>query len=106
MPPCVQYDDLWPDGPRFLRSGAGFALGTDSVLLADFAAHRRVRRFADLGCGAGVLTVLLLHTLPQATAVGVDEQPSSPSSPSISSRRLRRSRAPSALQSRGFPSCG
>ena len=60
MPPCVQYDDLWPDGPRFLRSGAGFALGTDSVLLADFAAHRRVRRFADLGCGAGVLTVLLL----------------------------------------------
>ena len=75
MPPCVQYDDLWPDGPRFLRSGAGFALGTDSVLLADFAAHRRVRRFADLGCGAGVLTVLLLHTLPQATAVGVELQP-------------------------------
>ena len=74
-PPCVQYDDLWPDGPRFLRSGAGFALGTDSVLLADFAAHRRVRRFADLGCGAGVLTVLLLHTLPQATAVGVELQP-------------------------------
>ena len=60
MPPCVQYDDLWPGGPRFARSGAGFALGTDSVLLADFAADRRVRRFADLGCGAGVLTVLLL----------------------------------------------
>ena len=56
MPPCVQYDDLWPGGPRFARSGAGFALGTDSVLLADFAADRRVRRFADLGCGAGVLT--------------------------------------------------
>ena len=60
MPPCAQYDDLWPGGPRFARSGAGFALGTDSVLLADFAADRRVRRFADLGCGAGVLTVLLL----------------------------------------------
>lgn len=44
MPPCVQYDDLWPGGPRFARSGAGFALGTDSVLLADFAADRRVRR--------------------------------------------------------------
>ena len=69
MPPCVQYDDLWPGGPRFARSGAGFALGTDSVLLADFAADRRVRRFADLGCGAGVLTVLLLHALPQAQAL-------------------------------------
>ena len=66
MPPCVQYDDLWPGGPRFARSGAGFALGTDSVLLADFAADRRVRRFADLGCGAGVLTVLLLRALEQA----------------------------------------
>ena len=31
MPPCVQYDDLWPGGPRFARSGAGFALGTDSL---------------------------------------------------------------------------
>ncbi len=75
MPPCVQYDDLWPGGPRFARSGAGFALGTDSVLLADFAADRRVRRFADLGCGAGVRTVLLLHALPQAAAVGVELQP-------------------------------
>ena len=75
MPPCAQYDDLWPGGPRFARSGAGFALGTDSVLLADFAADRRVRRFADLGCGAGVLTVLLLHALPQAAAVGVELQP-------------------------------
>ena len=75
MPPCVQYDDLWPGGPRFARSGAGFALGTDSVLLADFAADRRVRRFADLGCGAGVLTVLLLHALPQTAAVGVELQP-------------------------------
>ena len=61
MPPCVQYDDLWPGGPRFARSGAGFALGTDSVLLADFAADRRVRRFADLGCGAGVLTVFAFY---------------------------------------------
>ena len=45
MPPCVQYDDLWPGGPRFAR------------------------------CGAGVLTVLLLHALPQAAAVGVELQP-------------------------------
>ena len=70
-----EYDDLWPAGPRFVRSGAGFALGTDSVLLADFAAQRRARRIADLGCGAGVLTVLLLRALEQATAVGIELQP-------------------------------
>ena len=70
-----EFDDLWPGGPRFVRSGAGFALGTDSVLLADFAAQRRARRIADLGCGAGVLTVLLLHALEQAAAVGIELQP-------------------------------
>ena len=37
-----EYDDLWPGGPRFVRSGAGFALGTDSVLLADFAAQGKL----------------------------------------------------------------
>ena len=56
-----EFDDLWPGGPRFVRSGAGFALGTDSVLLADFAAQRRARRIADLGCGAGVLTVFAFY---------------------------------------------
>ena len=70
-----EYDDLWPGGPRFVRSGAGFALGTDSVLLADFAAQHRARRIADLGCGAGVLTVLLLRALEQATAIGIELQP-------------------------------
>ena len=49
MPPCVQYDDLWPDGPRFARSGAGFALGTDSVLLADFCSIRPGERAIELG---------------------------------------------------------
>ena len=74
-PPAYNMTICGRMGRGLLRSGAGFALGTDSVLLADFAAHRRVRRFADLGCGAGVLTVLLLHALPQAAAVGVELQP-------------------------------
>ena len=48
------------DGYRIFQQKDGLGLTQDSVLLADFAADRRVRRFADLGCGAGVLTVLLL----------------------------------------------
>ena len=48
-----EYDDLWPDGPRFVRSGAGFALGTDSVLLADFCSLRPGERAIELGCGQG-----------------------------------------------------
>ena len=69
----LEYDELWP-GARFLRSGDGFSLGTDSVLLAAFAGGTRVRRLADLGCGAGVLTVLLLQKLPEAAAFGIELQ--------------------------------
>lgn len=69
------YDEPVP-GARFLRSGDGFRPGTDAVLLAAFAARRQgARRIADLGCGAGVVTVLLLQALPHATAVGVELRP-------------------------------
>ena len=39
---------------------AHFPLGTDSVLLADFTNVRGVKRGIDLGCGSGVLSLLLL----------------------------------------------
>lgn len=71
---AAEFDELWP-GARFLRSADGFRPGTDSVLLAVFAGIQGVRRFADLGCGAGVLTVLLLQRAAGARAVGLELQP-------------------------------
>ena len=71
----MHYDELWPGGPRFLRDAGGFPLSTDSVLLAHFAAPRQARRIIDLGCGAGVLTVLLHRAHPAATVEGVELQP-------------------------------
>ena len=70
----MAFDELWP-GTRFLRSESGFPLGTDSVLLADFAqGSERLRAIADLGCGAGVLTVLLLQKFPDARVFGIEIQ--------------------------------
>ena len=70
-----EIDELWP-GTRFLASGGAFPLGTDSVLLADFArGSGKIRRIADLGCGGGVLTVLLLQKFPASTAFGIEIQP-------------------------------
>ncbi len=66
------YDTLWPGGPRFLKSGDGFKLSTDSVLLAHFAAPIRAGTIFDLGCGAGVLTVLLGLSHPNAALGGVE----------------------------------
>ena len=69
------YDELWPGGPRFLQTADGFPLSTDSVLLAHFVAGVRADRIMDLGCGAGVLTVLLHVSHPAADIGGVELQP-------------------------------
>ena len=68
----MSFDTLWPGGPRFLKSADGFPLSTDSVLLAHFAAPLRAGTILDLGCGAGVLTVLLQLSHPRARVEGVE----------------------------------
>ena len=51
--------ELWPGGPIYRQDPAA-PLGTDSVLLADFVPLRGAERGIDLGCGAGILSLLLL----------------------------------------------
>lgn len=84
MPPCItpigrckympQFDELWRGGPRFRQTEQSFKLSTDSVLLADFANMRRVRRCLDLGSGTGVLSVLLAVKNPEAELCGLELQ--------------------------------
>ena len=68
----MSFDTLWPGGPRFLRGEGGFKLSTDSVLLAHFAKALRAGTVFDLGCGAGVLTVLLALSHPAASVGGIE----------------------------------
>lgn len=68
------FDELWPGGPRFLQREDSFRLSTDSVLLHSFTAPIRARKILDIGCGAGVLTVLLSHSRPEAKVAGIDIQ--------------------------------
>lgn len=65
-------DELWPGGPVFIRDGDAFRLGTDSVLLSSFASCRHVRRVCDLGCGSGIISVLLAWNNPALTVDGVE----------------------------------
>lgn len=69
------FDELWPGGPRFLQTEESFKLSTDSVLLADFARVGKGARCLDLGCGAGVLMVLLAAKAPDAVLTGIEIQP-------------------------------
>ena len=60
--------ELWPGGPLY----AGDSIGTDSLALADFARTRKARRGCDLGCGSGILLLLLTADNPDLTMDGVE----------------------------------
>ncbi|MBQ9413285.1 MAG: methyltransferase [Oscillospiraceae bacterium] len=73
--PPGAFDTLWENGPRLLPAGPAFPLSTDSVLLGDFAASVRGKALLDLGCGGGVLTVLLGVSHPGASLHAVELLP-------------------------------
>lgn len=58
----VRTDDTGFAGIRILQDPSAFCYGTDAVLLADMAARGRVRedtRVMDLGCGNGIVPLIL-----------------------------------------------
>lgn len=62
---------LWDGGPVF-RQSEHFKLGTDSVLLADFVNIGSRRRGIDLGCGSGILPLLLLSRDARLCMTGLE----------------------------------
>ena len=62
---------LWPDGPVF-RQAAHFRLSTDSILLADFIRPGQAERGIDLGCGSGILALLLLWKSERLHMTGLE----------------------------------
>ena len=62
---------LWAGGPSYTDDPA-FKITTDSVLLADFASGADYTRCMDLGCGGGLVAVLLAASHPDAVTDGAD----------------------------------
>lgn len=62
---------LWQGGPVFSQS-EHFKLGTDSVLLADFVNTGSRRKGIDLGCGSGILPLLLLNRSEKLHMTGLE----------------------------------
>ena len=66
---------LWQGGPVYADDPT-FKITTDSVLLAHFASGARdFDRCMDLGCGGGLLSVLLHDKFPHASFDSVDIRP-------------------------------
>ena len=75
MPPDLHYDrhmetmrELWPGGPAY----AGERVGADSLALADFAMGVKGESGVDLGCGSGILLLLLARARPDLRMLGVE----------------------------------
>ena len=69
-------DDLNVNGWRILQRPDGFCFGMDSVLLADFASGwAGIRHAVDLGCGSGVLPLLIRARMPGVCFDAVEIQP-------------------------------
>ncbi len=66
---------LWPGGPLLEQAPEVFPLGTDSILLADFACPGARDRLLDLGTGCGILPIVLLWDRPGVTATAVELSP-------------------------------
>ena len=64
-------DQLWAGGP-FYTDDPSFKITTDSVLLADFSGGEIFGRCMDLGCGAGLLSVLIHQDCPEAVYDSAD----------------------------------
>lgn len=57
--PGERLDDLHTKGYRILQKTDGFCFGMDAVLLADFAKISKKEKVLDMGCGTGVLPILM-----------------------------------------------
>lgn len=73
--PGERLDDLQCGGYRLIQRPDAFRFGTDSVLLADFAAPRPGTRAVDLGCGTGAIAMLMAAHQPEACVDAVEIQP-------------------------------
>jgi len=69
-----EFIELWEGGPLFKQS-EHFKLGTDSILLADFAEAGKRKSGIDLGCGSGILPLLLLAKSEKLSMTGLEINP-------------------------------
>ena len=72
----MKYNEFWPGGPVFLH-GQGFSIGTDAVMLYGFSKSIKCKKICDLGCGSGVIGILLACENSAASVTGVELQPAS-----------------------------
>ncbi len=73
--PTERVDDLERNGYRIIQDTTKFCFGMDAVLLSGFARVRRGDRVIDLGCGTGIIPILLEAKTEGKHFTGLEIQP-------------------------------
>ena len=73
--PGERLDDLQRDGLRIIQNPSWFCFGMDAVLLSWFARVEEGQKCLDLGCGNGVIPILMYSRWPGESFTGLEIQP-------------------------------
>jgi len=79
-------ETLW-NGVTLLQPDSQFRLSTDSVVCAWFSRFSRNDRIADLGCGSGAISMMLLASDPTLQVTGIELQPDAANAAAENARR-------------------
>lgn len=67
-------DDLQFKGLKIIQNPEGFCFGIDAVLLSHFARIKKGWKVADLGCGTGIISILLSGRTEASSITGIEIQ--------------------------------
>ena len=59
---------------KIIQHREGYRFSIDPVLLADFSQPRRHERIVDLGCGSGVMALILARSCPTVSVLALELQ--------------------------------
>lgn len=74
LKPGERIDDLQYKGLKIIQNPKGFCFGIDAVLLSSFAQIKKGSKVADLGCGTGIISILLSGKTEASRITGIEIQ--------------------------------
>lgn len=67
-------DEILNGGIRVFQKKKGYRFSLDSILLAHFVSLKKRSRFIDIGCGSGIILLILAKRFPGTQSVGLEIQ--------------------------------